>query len=114
LIVPFSKQDNELLIILIPCSRERNDGRMIKMVLCGYDSFTCIFQKYGLKVYLRDPSAYTPLIKPRTINGREVRSLLLGRDEAMNRDQISQFSSKDAKVLYYCSTLCSTTHGLCL
>lgn len=55
-------------------------------------------QKYGLKVYLRDPNAYTPLIEPQTVNGRKVTSLILGRDGAKNREQIGQFSQRDAKV----------------
>ena len=55
-------------------------------------------QKYGLKVYLRDPNAYTPLLEPQVIKGREVKSLVLGRDGDKNKQQIAQFSDKDAKV----------------
>lgn len=55
-------------------------------------------KKYGLKVYLRDPNAYTPLLEPRYIHGNRVSSLLLGRDAEQNRRQIAQFSSKDAKM----------------
>ena len=51
-----------------------------------------------MKVYLRDPNAYTPLLEPTTINGKEVRSLLLGRDASQNREQIAQFSERDAQV----------------
>lgn len=54
-------------------------------------------KKYGLKVYLRDPNAYTPLLEPRTIKGQEVKSLLLGRDASKNREQIAKFSERDAK-----------------
>ncbi|XP_052219667.1 pyridine nucleotide-disulfide oxidoreductase domain-containing protein 2-like isoform X2 [Dreissena polymorpha] len=54
-------------------------------------------KKYGLKVYLRDPNAYTPLIEPQTVNGQEVKSLTLGRDASKNREQIAQFSKKDAQ-----------------
>ncbi|KAL4231243.1 Pyridine nucleotide-disulfide oxidoreductase domain-containing protein 2 [Mactra antiquata] len=54
-------------------------------------------KKYGLKVYLRDPNAYTPLIEPQTIKGNKVTSLILGRDGNKNREQIGQFSSTDAQ-----------------
>ncbi|XP_052771662.1 pyridine nucleotide-disulfide oxidoreductase domain-containing protein 2-like [Mya arenaria] len=54
-------------------------------------------KKYGLKVYLRDPNAYTPLIEPVRVKGQEVRSLTLGRDAAKNRQQIAQFSERDAQ-----------------
>ena len=57
-------------------------------------------QKYGMKVYLRDPNAYTPLIEPLTIKGQKVTSLLLGRDSDKNRQQIAQFSEKDAEVMH--------------
>ena len=57
------------------------------------------FQKYGLKVYLRDPSSYTPLIEPGGKNGK-ARSLLLGRSHEENMKQIAQFSDKDAQVLW--------------
>ncbi|KAK7110479.1 pyridine nucleotide-disulfide oxidoreductase domain-containing protein 2-like [Littorina saxatilis] len=53
-------------------------------------------KKYGLKVYLRDPSSYTPLRKPGGKNGT-ARSLLLGRDHEENMKQIAQFSEKDAQ-----------------
>ena len=55
------------------------------------------FQKYGLKIYLRNPSSYTPLITPGGRDGK-ARSLLLGRDHNENCRQIAQFSEKDAKV----------------
>ncbi|KAK7479361.1 hypothetical protein BaRGS_00029439, partial [Batillaria attramentaria] len=53
-------------------------------------------KKYGLKVFLRDPSSYTPLIEPGGRDGA-ARSLLLGRDSEENKRQIAQFSEKDAK-----------------
>ncbi|KAK6185595.1 hypothetical protein SNE40_007795 [Patella caerulea] len=58
-------------------------------------------KKYGLKVYLRNPSSYTPLIEPGGLNGKAT-SLTLGMDEQINQQQIAQFSTKDAKkfVLY--------------
>lgn len=54
-------------------------------------------KKYGLKVYLRDPNSYTPLIKPGGLNG-QAKSLLLGRDTEENVRQIAQFSKKDAEM----------------
>ncbi|XP_060602331.1 LOW QUALITY PROTEIN: pyridine nucleotide-disulfide oxidoreductase domain-containing protein 2-like [Ruditapes philippinarum] len=54
-------------------------------------------KKYGLKVFLRDPNAYTPLLEPQTIRGQQVKSLLLGRDSTKNRAQIAQFSERDAR-----------------
>lgn len=50
-------------------------------------------KKYGLKVYLRNPSSYTPLLG-RTGRGS---SLTLGPDQAETHRQIAQFSEKDAK-----------------
>lgn len=53
-------------------------------------------KKYGLKIYFRNPSSYTPLIEPGGLNGK-ARSLLLGRDSTKNAEQIAQFSTSDAK-----------------
>ncbi|KAL8609410.1 Pyridine nucleotide-disulfide oxidoreductase domain-containing protein 2 [Nucella lapillus] len=53
-------------------------------------------KKYGLKVYLRDPSSYTPLIEPGGRDGK-ARSLLLGRSHEDNVKQIAQFSERDAQ-----------------
>jgi hypothetical protein len=50
-----------------------------------------------LKVYLRDPNSYTPLIKPGGLDGK-ARSLTLGRNSAENVKQIAQFSIKDSQV----------------
>ncbi|XP_061192846.1 pyridine nucleotide-disulfide oxidoreductase domain-containing protein 2-like [Saccostrea echinata] len=50
-------------------------------------------KKYGLKVYLRNPSSYTPLLG-KTGKGS---SLTLGPDHAETYRQIAQFSEKDAK-----------------
>ena len=63
----------------------------------AYWNFSSL-QKYGLKVYLRDPSSYTPLIEPGGKDGK-ARSLLLGRNHTENMKQIAQFSDKDAQVL---------------
>ncbi|CAE1250300.1 Pyridine nucleotide-disulfide oxidoreductase domain-containing protein 2 [Acanthosepion pharaonis] len=53
-------------------------------------------KKYGLKIFLRDPSAYTPLLNPGGLNQKTV-SLTLGRDADQNRKQIAQFSTNDAE-----------------
>ncbi|XP_033756901.1 pyridine nucleotide-disulfide oxidoreductase domain-containing protein 2-like [Pecten maximus] len=53
-------------------------------------------KKYGLEVYLRDPSSYTPLLKPGGRDGK-ARSLLLHRDSKKTAESIAQFSQKDAK-----------------
>ncbi len=48
-------------------------------------------KKHGLRVYLRDPSSFTPVL------GSE-KSLLLGMSAEENRRQIAQFSEKDSRV----------------
>lgn len=55
-------------------------------------------KRHGLKVYPRDPSAYTPLHEDYWKSGRG-KSLTLGPHEDQNFQQISQFSEKDAKAL---------------
>ena len=52
-------------------------------------------KKHGLKVYLRDPSSYTP-IRPDMIEPGGASSLTLGLCGKMNHAQISQFSARDA------------------
>ncbi|ESO95151.1 hypothetical protein LOTGIDRAFT_117673 [Lottia gigantea] len=52
-------------------------------------------KKYGLKVYLRNPSSYTPLREPGGLNGKTT-SLTLGMDSTFNKQQIAQFSIKDS------------------
>ena len=47
------------------------------------------------KVYLRDPSNYTP-IRPEWVQPGKPSSLLLGMCEKMNKENISKFSKKDA------------------
>lgn len=56
-----------------------------------------VLQKYGLKVYLRNPSSYTPLLEPGG-KDRKAHSLCLGPDAEQNKKQISQFSDRDAQV----------------
>ncbi|CAL1526693.1 unnamed protein product [Lymnaea stagnalis] len=53
-------------------------------------------KKYGLKIYMRNPSSYTPLLEPGGLNGR-AKSLTIGKDPQQNAEQIAQFSLKDAK-----------------
>ncbi|XP_078129908.1 pyridine nucleotide-disulfide oxidoreductase domain-containing protein 2 [Sander vitreus] len=53
-------------------------------------------KKHGLKVYLRDPHAFTPLLEE-GVSGAPPRSLTLGSDMAMNQMEIGKFSQKDAK-----------------
>ncbi|XP_072534087.1 pyridine nucleotide-disulfide oxidoreductase domain-containing protein 2 [Salminus brasiliensis] len=54
-------------------------------------------KKHGLKVYMRDPHAFTPLLEE-GVRGQPPRSLLLGNDLAKNQQEIGKFSEKDAKV----------------
>uniref|UniRef100_A0A3Q1IB63 Pyridine nucleotide-disulfide oxidoreductase domain-containing protein 2 n=1 Tax=Anabas testudineus TaxID=64144 RepID=A0A3Q1IB63_ANATE len=52
-------------------------------------------KKHGLKVYMRDPHAFTPMLEE-GVRGAPPRSLTLGSDLAMNQREISKFSEKDA------------------
>ncbi|GAB1302437.1 Pyridine nucleotide-disulfide oxidoreductase domain-containing protein 2 [Apodemus speciosus] len=52
--------------------------------------------KHGLKLHLRDPYSFTPMLEAGTLS-KPPRSLLLGTDMAENQKQISQFSRKDAQ-----------------
>ncbi|KAM3605758.1 uncharacterized protein V6R79_004091 [Siganus canaliculatus] len=53
-------------------------------------------QKHGLKVHMRDPHAFTPMLEE-GVRGAPPRSLTLGSDLAKNQMEISKFSKKDAK-----------------
>ncbi|XP_036294686.1 pyridine nucleotide-disulfide oxidoreductase domain-containing protein 2 isoform X1 [Pipistrellus kuhlii] len=53
-------------------------------------------KKHGLRVYLRDPHSFTPMLEEGT-GGKAPRSLLMGSDLAENQRQIAQFSQKDAQ-----------------
>ncbi|TMS04870.1 Pyridine nucleotide-disulfide oxidoreductase domain-containing protein 2 [Larimichthys crocea] len=53
-------------------------------------------KKHGLKVYMRDPHAFTPMLEE-GMKGAPPRSLTLGSDLAMNQMEIGKFSQKDAK-----------------
>ena len=64
-------------------------------LLCRACRLLCaISQKHGLKVYLRDPNAFAPVL------GSE-QYLLLGSDPEQNRRQIAKFSQRDAEVCVY-------------
>ncbi|XP_062988553.1 pyridine nucleotide-disulfide oxidoreductase domain-containing protein 2 isoform X3 [Elgaria multicarinata webbii] len=52
--------------------------------------------KHGLKVLLRDPYSFTPLLED-GLGGKAPRSLLLGNNLAETQSQIAQFSVKDAQ-----------------
>ncbi|XP_066096514.1 pyridine nucleotide-disulfide oxidoreductase domain-containing protein 2 [Saccopteryx bilineata] len=53
-------------------------------------------KKHGLRLHLRDPYSFTPMLEEGT-GSRVPRSLLLGTDLAENQKQIAQFSWKDAQ-----------------
>ncbi|XP_037322309.2 pyridine nucleotide-disulfide oxidoreductase domain-containing protein 2 isoform X1 [Pungitius pungitius] len=53
-------------------------------------------KKHGLKVYMRDPHAFTPMLEE-GVSGAPPRSLTLGSDLAMNQMEIGKFSKKDAE-----------------
>ncbi|XP_053160379.1 pyridine nucleotide-disulfide oxidoreductase domain-containing protein 2 [Hemicordylus capensis] len=53
-------------------------------------------KRHGLKVLLRDPYSFTPLLEDGQ-DGRVPRSLLLGNNMAETQNQIAQFSVKDAQ-----------------
>ena len=54
-------------------------------------------QRHGLKLYLRDPSSYTPMSTDYW-KSKQTRSLTLSSDINFNRAQISKFSQRDAEV----------------
>ncbi|XP_007938166.1 pyridine nucleotide-disulfide oxidoreductase domain-containing protein 2 [Orycteropus afer afer] len=53
-------------------------------------------KKHGLKLHLRNPYSFTPILEEGT-GGKVPRSLLLGTDMAENQKQVAQFSQKDAQ-----------------
>lgn len=61
--------------------------------------FLLTVQKHGLKVYMRDPHAFTPMLED-GVRGQPPRSLLLGNNMARNQKEIGKFSEKDAKVYH--------------
>ena len=55
-------------------------------------------KRHGLKVYLRDPSSYTPLLPEFQTPGGPT-SLLLGMDHHKNCQELRKFSARDAERL---------------
>ncbi|XP_016019725.2 pyridine nucleotide-disulfide oxidoreductase domain-containing protein 2 isoform X2 [Rousettus aegyptiacus] len=53
-------------------------------------------KKHGLRLHLRNPYSFTPMLEEGTRN-KAPRSLLLGTNMAENQKQIAQFSRKDAQ-----------------
>lgn len=53
-------------------------------------------QKHGLRLHLRNPHSFTPMLEEGA-GSRVPRSLLLGTDTAENQKQIARFSQKDAQ-----------------
>lgn len=72
---------------------------MMGLVCCASFFFFVYtyLQKHGLKVYMRDPHAFTPMLEE-GVRGAPPRSLTLGSDLAMNQMEIGKFSQKDAEV----------------
>ncbi|KAK9964155.1 hypothetical protein ABG768_005353 [Culter alburnus] len=72
-------------------------------------------KKHGLKVYMRDPYSFTPMLED-GVGGQPPRSLLLGADLAMTQKEIRKFSEKDAKAypdfLTYLERLACAIHPL--
>ncbi|XP_003904149.3 pyridine nucleotide-disulfide oxidoreductase domain-containing protein 2 isoform X2 [Papio anubis] len=54
-------------------------------------------KKHGLRLHLRNPYSFTPMLED-GVGSKVPRSLLLGTDMAENQKQIAQFSRKDAQV----------------
>uniref|UniRef100_UPI00398EC629 pyridine nucleotide-disulfide oxidoreductase domain-containing protein 2 n=1 Tax=Pristiophorus japonicus TaxID=55135 RepID=UPI00398EC629 len=53
-------------------------------------------KKHGLKVYIRNPSSFTPILED-GVGGKPPRSLLMGHNLEETQKQIAQFSVKDAR-----------------
>ncbi|TRY84079.1 hypothetical protein DNTS_008926 [Danionella cerebrum] len=72
-------------------------------------------KKHGLKVFMRDPYSFTPMLED-GVGGRPPRSLMLGADLTKTQQEISKFSEKDAKVygdfLRYLERLACAIHPL--
>uniref|UniRef100_A0A3Q3BG78 Pyridine nucleotide-disulfide oxidoreductase domain-containing protein 2 n=2 Tax=Kryptolebias marmoratus TaxID=37003 RepID=A0A3Q3BG78_KRYMA len=72
-------------------------------------------KKHGLKVYMRNPHSFTPLLED-GVKGAPPRSLTLGPDLIKNQNEISKFSQKDAKAypefVAHLETLAGAIHPL--
>ncbi|XP_051883412.1 pyridine nucleotide-disulfide oxidoreductase domain-containing protein 2 [Pristis pectinata] len=53
-------------------------------------------KKHGLRVHIRNPSSFTPMLED-GVGGNPPRSLLMGSDMEETQKQIAQFSLKDAR-----------------
>jgi hypothetical protein len=53
-------------------------------------------KRHGLKIYLRNPSSYTPLLPEFQTPGGPT-SLTLGMDHHKNMDEVRKFSARDAE-----------------
>uniref|UniRef100_A0A8C1TTJ9 Pyridine nucleotide-disulfide oxidoreductase domain-containing protein 2 n=1 Tax=Cyprinus carpio TaxID=7962 RepID=A0A8C1TTJ9_CYPCA len=70
-------------------------------------------KKHGLKVYMRDPYSFTPMLED-GVRGRPPRSLTLGGDLAKTQQEIAKFSEKDVypDFLSYLERLACAIHPL--
>ena len=87
--------------VLYSCLHQINNKNLTPNLKSGCNTFpqnkieTFILINGILKVYLRDPSNYTP-IRPEWVQPGKPSSLILGMCEKMNKENISKFSKKDA------------------
>ncbi|XP_037541533.1 pyridine nucleotide-disulfide oxidoreductase domain-containing protein 2 [Nematolebias whitei] len=72
-------------------------------------------KKHGLKVYMRNPHSFTPMLED-GVNGAPPRSLILGPDRMKTQNEIVKFSQKDAKAypefVAHLETLACAIHPL--
>ncbi|KAF6036446.1 PYROXD2 [Bugula neritina] len=57
-------------------------------------------KKYGLKLHMRDPNSFTPMLEDSSPSTGVPRSLLIGSDHSKTYQQIAQFSAKDAEAYF--------------
>ena len=81
------------IIQVTQAQSEKGHGQSPSNVTCA----VCVLQKHGLRLHLRNPYSFTPMLEEGT-GGKVPRSLLLGTDMVENQKQIAQFSKKDAQV----------------
>ncbi|XP_058399706.1 pyridine nucleotide-disulfide oxidoreductase domain-containing protein 2 isoform X2 [Diceros bicornis minor] len=67
-------------------------------------------KKHGLRLHLRNPHSFTPMLEEGA-GSKAPRSLLLGTDMAENQKQIAQFSRKDAQAASWGPSCPSTTRS---
>ncbi|XP_013880847.1 pyridine nucleotide-disulfide oxidoreductase domain-containing protein 2 [Austrofundulus limnaeus] len=72
-------------------------------------------KKHGLKVYMRNPHSFTPMLED-GVKGAPPRSLTLGTDLTNNQNEIVKFSKKDAEAypefVAHLETLANAIHPL--